>query len=592
MTPKVRSALDGLNEQQRAAATALSHALVLACPGSGKTKMLSVKAALLLCSPDNRVGMVTFARDSAIELRDRTLATADEINNAKGRLTTGTFHSLCYKMLSRHRKIDLRAIIGDGEALSYAIRAMERYGVEGDVSAVVRQIELVRTGQGGPLVTDQHRLLAKEYTDLLRRNGKIDFTDLVVDTLQALENGTIAPMPLTHMLVDEYQDTDALQYKWVRAHSEAGTIVTVVGDDDQAIFSWRFAMGYSGMTRFADDHDAERIILATNYRCRAEILTAAGHLIAHNPERQPKMLQAARGSGGSVRVFSAHDVDSEADVVVDTFADFNSSSYTGAVLCRTKRALTAVAVALRSFGIPVDAPRSASVLDSEEGRVFLDLADCISNQSKRGMDHALSWAGVAYEDLRQIHALRQNDLRRIKPAEYREAGVSDEGGETWNHFVRTFAALRLANESGEARINLILEGIRAWMDSTGRYQLLSVQADNARFTQMMFTARQGALSERLNAIRNMIRADKGDKNSNTRKVVLTTMHAAKGLEWDKVHIIRAENGVCPSANALDVEEERRLFYVAMTRARDSLTITHTSINSMSIFVHQARLTPL
>ena len=118
--------------------------------------------------------------------------------------------------------------------------------------------------------------------------------------VEGMEQGTIPPYPFTYLLVDEFQDTDPLQYRWIELHAKAGSIVTVVGDDDQSIYAFREALGYRGMESFITEFDAKPVVLGSNYRCRAEILSAADRVIRNNVDRIAKVLRAEKGAGGSV----------------------------------------------------------------------------------------------------------------------------------------------------------------------------------------------------------------------------------------------------------------------------------------------------
>ena len=587
----ITAAVSELNTDQRAAVVALSHTCATACPGSGKTKMLSVKAAFLLMNPEQSVAVVTFTKDSADELKHRTLGLFDPTDSAtkaiKARLFAGTFHGHCFQMLKKVKKIDLKSILSDGESFDYARRILQKFDSNLDAGDLLRQIEMERTGIVVAGISHQAKLFAKEYIALMRRNKKIDFTDLVLDTLEGLESGAIPPLPVTHMLVDEFQDTDLLQYRWIRAHSKAGTMITIVGDDDQAIFGFRFAMGFEGMQRFAIDHQAERIVLGTNYRCHKEILDSARRLIVFNQDRVPKMLVAAKGPGGSVYRFTANNIAEEARLTAELFADFATADYSAAVIGRTNRSLLNVSAAMTAIGVPYLAPPAASVLDTLEARIFMDLISCVTQRSKRGVDHALAWAGMHDADLATLDRQFKGELLLINREMSKTIGVEEESLRLWNGFVRTFVRLQDQCAGHEPPVALLLEGIKTWMDGTGVYAGFSKGSEIVGCVKMIFESRRGSLQERLDSLRKSSSDNKDVPDE--RKVVLTTMHKSKGLEWDRVHVIRMEEGVCPTSGEATVQEERRLFYVAMTRARKCLSVSHTLTNPESRFLREAQL---
>lgn len=238
--------LDELNLQQREVAQLRQHCVAIACPGAGKTKTIATKAALLLQDRAAKnaaiVGAVTFSKDAAIELRERILKAAGAA--VKKRLIAGTFHSLAFKQL-RHpgeRPLD---IASDGDRLGLLIRVMQELGREGKAEDVIPTIEKIKTnfGRCDPQSEDGELYLA--YQDALARNGKIDFQDMLRLAVEGMESGTILPYPFTYLFVDEFQDTDPLQYRWIELHAKAGAIVTVVGDDDQSIYAFREALGYA-----------------------------------------------------------------------------------------------------------------------------------------------------------------------------------------------------------------------------------------------------------------------------------------------------------------------------------------------------------
>ena len=587
MAESLEAALAGLNDEQKAAATEFGHCQVTACPGSGKTKMLSVKAALLLRSwPTERVGILTFTKDGALELKKRTIDLLGDDTAAAKRLLAGTFHSLCYRMLSKVRDVNLKNIISESEQLHYAQRAVDLVGIE-DVDAMTA-LGMIEHARALPEVVDREKkALAAAYIDILKRNGKIDFSDLVIDTVTGLESGLIAPLPVASMLIDEFQDTDALQYRFAKCHSAAGTKITIVGDDDQAIFGWRFALGYEGMMKFAVDHDAHRIVLGKNYRCHAEILDAAGRLIVFNVDRVPKTLVAAKGPGGVVTCHGYPGVGAEADAVMEAHSGFTSGTYSAAVISRTNRSLRAIEAVLKAAEIPCTITKSASLFSAIETHIYLDLVDVVATGNTKGVDNALAWSGMQPQDLKSIHAKFANQLIVGNKSDFETMELDSDSEKRWKTFVYTMLGLQKNNEHGEKRINLLLEGVRSWMEDHNASGFLSASSENLGLIHKVFSGLKGDLKTRLEAVRRMAKSD--SKDDGQRKVVLTTMHKSKGLEWDRVTIIRAEDGVCPGKDS-NCDEERRLFYVAMTRARQQLHIGFSNASSKrSQFIGEAKL---
>ena len=585
----LQRALSELNAEQREAALVRRHCLVTACPGSGKTKVLSVKSALLLSEPEQRVCMVTFSRAGALELKARSVALLNNPADGK-RLAAGTFHGLCSRMLAKHGGVNLKALMSDAEQWQYATRAAQAVGLD-DLAAAeaMAVVDYVRTSDRHINHGRAERGLADAYIEILRRNGKIDFTDLVLDTLAGLEGGQIPPIPVQWMLVDEFQDTDALQYRWIAAHAAAGTTITVVGDDDQAIFGWRHGLGYVGMMQFAKDQDATQIVLGQNYRCHAEILDAANRLIVNNsPDRVAKTLIAAKGSGGQVHVMPEFDAAGEAKAVAAALSDFAAATYSAAVLSRTNRHLLCIETELVARDIAYSISRSSSLFAAIETHIYMDLLECVATGSTKGVDQALAWAGTQAQDLQTLHHKFGNKLIVGSKADFASLKLDADSEKRWKIFVQTMLAQQARCSDGEVRINALLEGVRSWMEENNPAPFLEKGVENLEAIHTLFVNTVGDLRARLKRIRDRQRSSA--KPSDQRAVVLTTMHKSKGLEWDRVFIIRAEADVCPSKTSMDIQEERRLFYVAMTRARERLTISFTHKRAiMSPFVSEAKI---
>ncbi len=287
--------LEGLNPAQREVVNLRQHCVAVAVPGGGKTATIAAKAAVLLADPNVIVGAVTFSKDAAVELRDRILALARA--DAKKRLLAGTFHSLAYKQLGR-RDGGAPDIATDGDRTGLLIQVLSDIGLDWKVEDAIAAIEAIKTNFGQVQSGSAEEMLYRGYQDSLDRNGKIDFQDMLRLAVEGMQNGTIEPYPFTYLLVDEFQDTDPLQYQWIALHAQAGSIVTVVGDDDQSIYGFRSALGFRGMESFIRQFDAQPVVLGNNYRCHAEILGAADRIIRNNRDRIPKELVAHKARAG------------------------------------------------------------------------------------------------------------------------------------------------------------------------------------------------------------------------------------------------------------------------------------------------------
>ncbi|WP_438396983.1 ATP-dependent helicase [Caballeronia sp. DA-9] len=566
--------LDELNPQQREVAQLRQNCVAIACPGAGKTKTIATKAALLLQEEAVMVGAVTFSKDAALELRERILATAGKA--VKKRLVAGTFHSLAYKQLQRpgSRPLD---IASDGDRLGLLIRVMQEFGREGKAEDVIPAIEKIKTNFGKCDPQSEDGQLYVAYQDALARNGKIDFQDMLRLAVEGMENGTILPYPFTFLLVDEFQDTDPLQYRWIELHAKAGSIVTVVGDDDQSIYAFREALGYRGMEAFIKQFDAKPVVLGSNYRCRSEILAAADRVIRNNVDRIAKVLRAEKGMGGSVAASRHADEYDEAVAAVETLAPLLAAKQSCAILARTNRILDPLEAVCRSHGVKYYRASGSSVLSRPEGALMCNLLEIVERVKETGLDSVLAHLGLRAEQLRALHANMGAELQQRGRADLVELGLPEDVATNYREFMKRLAEWR--GLCDRKFYSLTLSGVSEWMLKYAKKEqaIRAIQA-----TYDVLSRLSGTFAERLLFMR------QENNHPTPGALILTTMHSAKGLEWDHVWIARAEETIAPDAKSTE-PEERRLFYVAMTRARESLMISGTAKNFASRFVTEAQI---
>ncbi|MEW5890672.1 MAG: ATP-dependent helicase [Pseudomonadota bacterium] len=592
--------LTGLNDDQREAALYDGHCLTTACPGSGKTKTLAAKAAHILASTRSAtVCAVTFTRESALEIRTRILQLAGP--DAKPRLLAGTFHSLCFMQpapgtaregfgaaiiakMAAGAKRARPDIATEGDRRGYLRRALDLAGLSDlEEEEAMRILEVVKSFVESPQAdagTPEAKLF-HAYQDVLRRNGKIDFQDLVLAAVRGMRDGSVKPYPVDYLLVDEFQDTDELQYEWIIRHAEAGAKVTAVGDDDQSIYAWRCALGYKGMERFATDCRAHHVVLGMNYRCRSEILSAADQLVRNNVGRIAKQLEAAKGSGGETAFMQYADSEQEGAAAAEWCASWRTKGRPElAILARTNRRLDFAEAALVVRGIPYVRVGGGSIFDRPEVSVFADIMTLAAGAGLAGLDHALSWAGVPEQDLQVLHQQLGNRLIAAKKADLEQMPIERKSVEAWWEFGKRLTAWRDMVQRGKP--SLVIAGIAGWMaDQVEKdYQVKTIN-----LAASVFAGIDAPLGKRAAELKNRRRSNREEQGD---RVVLTTMHGAKGLEWERVWIVSAEEKVIPDEKAA-VEEERRLMYVAMTRAKEQLIVSASAKAPVSRFVWEAGL---
>lgn len=593
--------LEGLNREQRDVVLHRSHCLAIACPGSGKTKTLATKAAYLLDGGE-KVAAVTFTRDAAIELRERIIKIAKP--GCKPRLLVGTFHSMDMFMAFPKKNGDYgRAILADmkspfkkpwnivkeGVRRGYIVRALREAELKLSFEEATAIIEHLKSNPTALDIEDSHRAMVESYIRLMSESDHIDFQDIILNTNAALSNKTLDTLHVDHLMIDEYQDTDKAQLEWTRHHGKAGVPITAVGDDDQSIYAFRNALGYSGMDQFAREFNAMRVLLGTNYRCRAEILAASETLIQRNTERIDKVLYAHKGSGGSVSHEAFKSENEEIDAVCVDAENAIVDNCTFAVIARTNRQLIGVEGAMITRGIPFVKTDGKSIFDYSEIQVTAAALRTTINPKPNDVDMLLGWAGMSDDDAKGIRRAFGNNIVIGSPKDFKNLKVSEKGVDIWRSFaaVQTVNALNVAN----GKPALAVVGMLEWLSNHLVKPNSPVMLDVA---MKMFKPPTGtSLADHLAYLRNQELKNRDSAKANAdeepqNRILLTTAHSSKGLEFDRVWIVGMNTGVFPSEKS-SIEEERRLMFVAMTRAREALFISSLSEIKPSLFLYDCGL---
>lgn len=608
MPSDIQEQIDTLNSDQREVAMCMGHCLAISAPGSGKTKTLAVKAAYLL-QMGHTVTAVTFTRDAAIELRDRIVHLAGK--ESLPRLLVGTFHSIDLLMAfpakarsgmgseilkAGHSKLKRQwEIVKEGTRRSVVDRAIEQSGLAIERDEGTRLIEELKSGHMKPESPEQADLL-RHYRDLMQRHGVIDFQDILLETNRALASGQISPLRTDHLMIDEFQDTDAIQFQWAMYHAGAGTILTAVGDDDQSIYGFRQALGYAGMVSFKDRLQARRIVLGMNYRSHAEVLVPSARLIGVNKDRMEKNLVAFKGPGGDAcwnRYGSRTDEAKACHAWARRALDAGRAV---GVLARTNRRLDEVEAQCVRNGTPYTRAEGGSILQSRELAVFVAAMGLLTRDDILDADEVLAWLKLSEDDLTGVHkAIGTKPLTQLERAGLAKLPLSSESRSVVSALLRRCYDWRPILDTG---------GIRFVVD--GIYELLcEKRGDDRRSARALETVREIFLKPlgddgkglyQMGAFLDGLRDLMAGRNSKSKEegkpaVTLLTAHGSKGLEYDNVWILGAEQGSFPDKTA-SVQEERRLFFVAMTRARKHLMVSTGGANPLSVFVDEAGLVRL
>lgn len=613
--------LAGLNEPQRRAVTAGSGpVLVLAGPGSGKTRVLTHRLAYLHhemnVSPYNMLA-VTFTNKAAAEMKAR----AENLLNARLPSTMlGTFHAVCARILRRecdYIAYDDNYHIYDTDdqltvvkqALSELNLDLKRYTprrVLGKISDAKN--ELVTPANYVPMdyFTEIVGRAYQRYQAILLDNNAMDFDDLLMNMVFLLREDDAArhryQERIEFLMVDEFQDTNTAQYELVRLLAGTRQNVFVVGDEDQGIYAFRGA-DYRNVLRFREDYpDAQQILLEQNYRSTQTVIEAARAVIDHNSNRTAKALFTERGAGDKITVYEAYDETMEAQYVVDEIDRLarkhrlNYSQF--AVMYRTNAQSRALESAFVKASTPhrivggvgfykrreiKDLLAYLRVVDNAGDRVSFAR---IINVPKRGIgDKSLydfqMWANTDCDD--HHDALSRLAAGERSPLSSRVHKLFAEFGAAWR---------RWYDMAAEGRIMDCLDAIIA--DTQYRAHLQAISDNDLQMVDrnenvdelrgLVMNAEMDGLSLSEFLADQSLVSDVDELAEGADAVTLMTLHAAKGLEFPVVFITGLEEGLLPHSRSFDdpegMAEERRLMYVGLTRAEDHLFLTYTFRRSM------------
>lgn len=606
--------LESLNDAQRAAVTAPSEpTLVIAGAGSGKTRVLVHRAAWLIdvegVSPQSLLA-VTFTNKAAAEMRGRIEALLDiPVNH----LWIGTFHGLAHRLLRRHwREAGLPQnfqIIDSDDQLRLIKRLLK--GLEVDDSRwVPREIQYFINGQKDEGLRPKHLdddndpnrrqmiSLYAAYEEVCQRGGLVDFAELLLRAHELWRDNEELlahyQRRFSHLLVDEFQDTNAIQYAWLRLLAGKTAVPFVVGDDDQSIYRWRGAR-VEHINRFQKDFPGTRVVkLEQNYRSTQTILNAANAVIANNSERMGKNLWTEGATGEPIRVYSAYNERDEADFVIGRLRDWSDQGNAradAALLYRSNAQSRVLEEALINARIPYRVYGGLRFFERAEIKDALAYLRMISNR-----DDDSSFERIVNRPTRGIGARTVDVMRSYARANacsmWRAAGAvaSDQLAGRAANAVNAFMTLieKLARETAGLELHDQVDHV---IHSSGLIEFFKKDKGEKGETRVenlfeLVSAAKGfepdpaeemsPLDEFLSHA--ALEAGEGQADAWEDCVQLMTMHSAKGLEFPLVFLCGMEDGLFPHQRSIadpqGLEEERRLCYVGITRAKETLYITH------------------
>jgi len=603
--------LDSLNPQQREAVLATDGPiLILAGAGTGKTRVITHRIAYLIQRgiSGGAILAVTFTNKAAEEMRERVRVLLESTDAGPNDPWISTFHSFCVRLLRREApRLGLPrdfAIYDDEEQLAALKLALRDLGADdsGDtLREILSRISFAKNHASSPeqvladAFDERGKLAARAYEayeKTLRKNGALDFDDLLLRAVEVLRRFDEAQRTwqqrFRYLHVDEYQDTNRVQYDLLRLLAGSRPNLCVVGDEDQSIYRWRGA-DIGNILSFAKDFpDAQVFRIEQNYRSRQKILNAAAAVVSKNVKRigKEKELTATRGEGSNLLFYEARDARAEAEYVCQRVSEIQreDSAAHCAVMYRTNAQSRALEEVFRARGIRYRLLGGFSFYQRAEIRdifAYVRLAmfadDDIAllrvlNTPPRGIGK------VTIESLRTLARERDSSL-------WKALGEMMDSGSA-----RALAPLRSFRQ--------LLEQLREKLPSLPPAQFIAFVLEATGYLDMLRqrdTAEDLARIDNLNELVNAMAegAERGetladfldraalvsdaDNFDECAPVTLLTLHTAKGLEFDHVFLTGLEEGTFPHSRSLhdpeELEEERRLCYVGMTRARDTLTLT-------------------
>ncbi|HEX7541110.1 MAG TPA: UvrD-helicase domain-containing protein [Anaerolineales bacterium] len=603
--------LDKLNPQQRQAVTAgAGPVLVLAGPGSGKTRVLTQRVAYLIAYEGVRpyqMLAVTFTNKAAREMSNRVRDILGELP-ADG-LWLGTFHSICARLLRReseHLPFDASFVIYDEDDQQRVVKGAIRdlnldektyrpQSVHGAISRAKNELIFPEDYPTQTYRDEVVKRVYKRYQELLKQNNAVDFDDLLLWTAHLLSEFPVVrekyAQRFHHVLVDEFQDTNFAQYVLLKHLAAGHNNIFVVGDPDQSVYRWRGA-DYRNVQRFEQDFpDAQVILLEQNYRSKQTILDAAMAVIDRNPHRRRKSLFTERGAGEKLFYYEALDDYSEAAFVVDTIASLVASQTCEpgdcAVMYRTNAQSRLLEEAFLQARLPyrlVGAQRFYGRREVKDIIAYLRLVHNPADEISLDRVINLPPRGIGDKTVLAFHTAARG--ANTSPAALLMDLARGAASPFWPQFTGR-AALPLADfgallsnwraEAPGATVTELFdriakdinyqayvddgtdEGAERW-ENVQELRRLTVEYESRTLTD--FLENVALISDQDTLVEG--------KNAPT----LLTLHAAKGLEFGAVFIVGLDDGILPHSRSFDepeaMEEERRLFYVGITRAKDRL----------------------
>jgi len=583
--------------------------LILAGAGTGKTRAITYRIANLIAKgvPAESILAVTFTNKAAEEMRNRVTNLLLRAGVPPGQPWVSTFHSLCARVLRREAPAaglprDF-TIYDDDDQVAAVKLAMAKLRIEADDLTPRNVLSRISYAKNHGQTPEQVRAEAfsqdgrqtadiySAYEEVLEDSSALDFDDLLLRSRRMLRESPAVrekwQARFQYLHVDEYQDTNRVQYELMRLLTGPQQNICVVGDEDQSIYAWRGA-DVSILQSFSRDFSKARIVkLEQNYRSTQNILDAAAAVVANNPDRLGKSLRAEKSAGVSLKFFEGRDPQAEAEYAAGELERIlkEDSDQTCAVEYRTNSQSRAFEEVFRRQGLRYR------------------LVGGFSFYHRAEVKDALAYVRLAMHPEDDISLLRvlnvpPRGIGKTTVDSLRETARND-GTPLWNAIEKTVSGGVTARAVAPLRAFLELVGkLKEALSTKGPAEFLHVVLEESGYMDMLKdrntaedVARKENLEELARAVAESMEAGESftdfldgaslvsdaDQYDGKPGVTLITLHSTKGLEFDHVFLTGMEEGICPHSRSINedkgIEEERRLVYVGMTRARKSLTLT-------------------
>lgn len=546
---------------------------------------MAQRAGHLISTRKASICAVTFTNDAATELTERIRKVAP---NARRRLQSGTFHALCLKQLrdsGKHRKLNLVSDIEQHRIIRRIWMEYARGTKLGDVKTAIERFKTSLNPRFGNPSSDPYTAAYHAYTEELERLGKSDFNDLMRDAVDGMvKHNTIQPLDVQYLLVDEFQDADELQLEWVMAHVDAGVETTVVGDDDQSIYGFRSSLGYAGMQAFLSRAPGvEHVVLDTTWRCGKNIIATARKLIEHNKERVAKDLRTESTVDGKVECRGFDTRGGELMELGETVAKGGEWG----ILTRTSSQLDLVEATMTANQIRYSRVGGKSIWDAPLPAIYISVAKSVVANNCTGfltLAEALNLSSSTHNILRRPGARGRVTLDEMIGLDTKI--FDDHERPTITQWFRAMQHWRSVLKTSPQRPTPMLYGLTQLMSrvypSEGQRALLQMCART-------LDSLKGTLAQRLHLIESGTRKQNPSADGKPPLVTLMTLHSSKGLEFDNVWMPGVEKDTLPHHKS-EEDEERRLAYVGITRARHRVVLSYSTTEAQaSVFLRNAGL---